>query len=266
MTVRSLVSALGSGLGVAVPIAILRFGDVFDWPTFFFVWPSSVGLTVPHVWDSERAANIFLATVILLNGSLYAAVVFFVTRHRASESWRSSKWLGRAIVISIFVSVVAITGVIAVFGRPVFYQIPSQYRGWIVLEYANPSCPRLTSRGINQVLEISSNGHFCTSSPVPLPDRFRRAMYAYSSNHLTERLFPCGTASADVCVRAVRPASTSEFPQRVMFVGTPQEFREAQRTQKARSTNAAERRPSNEPLERPGADRRGDDNQGWAGR
>jgi len=180
VTTRSLVTVVGAALGLAVPLALLRFAGALDVPVVFLVWPSSVALMVPHVWDSERAADIFFAAVILLNAGLYGTVAFLLST-RGCEAWTSRRLLGRAIVVSTAASVVVITGVMAVLGRPVFYRFPSEYRGWAVFEYANPSCPPLTSRGITQVFEVSASGRFCTSSPLPIRDGLRRAMYAYPS-------------------------------------------------------------------------------------
>jgi hypothetical protein len=231
----------------------------------FLLWPSSVALMVPHVWDSERAAGIFFGTIVALNSMLYAAVGFMLSRTRARVSTNKS-WLRVATIVSAWASIVVITATTAVLGRPVFYRFPSEYRGWIVLEYANPSCSTLTSRGINQVVQIPSSGHFCTSSPLPMPDGLRRAMYEYTSNGVTRHLFPCHPPSMDLCVRVIASSSISEFPQRVMFVATPQEFREDHRTQDPLPLNAAKRRPSNEPLERSGTNPSADGIPSSAGR
>ncbi|PYU05793.1 MAG: hypothetical protein DMG33_09965 [Acidobacteria bacterium] len=47
--------------------------------------------------------------------------------------------------------------------RPVQVELPKGYRGWVVINYEDPSCPHLGRRGLFLVISISSSGHACTS-------------------------------------------------------------------------------------------------------
>src|SRR5438445_5309840 len=195
------MSLAASALGVLVPLVLLRFEADLESPLVFAVWPSSVAVRIPHIWPSERETAIFFAIVILLNAILSAVASFLGIRCLARPLTTTGSWSGGVILLLGWSSLIAVIATVAMLGRPIFYKFPSDYRGWVVVEYANPSCPPLTSiRGINQVVEVPPSGRLCTSSPKPIPDAWRGAMYAYVSEGAWKRLFPCDLAGTDVCV------------------------------------------------------------------
>src|SRR5207249_218479 len=52
--------------------------------------------------------------------------------------------------IVIVICCVALLGVLLyrVFGRPMRYEVPGGFKGWLVVRYEDPSCPPLGKRGI----------------------------------------------------------------------------------------------------------------------
>lgn len=55
-------------------------------------------------------------------------------------------------------------GVHQVFGRPMRYQFPPGFKGWIVLKYEDPSCPQLLRQGVFYVVNVPASGRVCTST------------------------------------------------------------------------------------------------------
>jgi hypothetical protein len=51
-----------------------------------------------------------------------------------------------------------------VFGRPMRYQFPSGFKGWVVIKYEDPSCPQLLEQGVFYVVRVPESGRVCTST------------------------------------------------------------------------------------------------------
>jgi Family of unknown function (DUF6843) len=69
--------------------------------------------------------------------------------------------------------------VLGFFNRPVTYVLPADYRGWVLIQYKDPSCPALQTYQFNLIITIPSSGCACTSSPSPPGMRRRRYEYVY---------------------------------------------------------------------------------------
>ncbi len=65
-------------------------------------------------------------------------------------------WFGLALAIG--------WGVHHVFGRPMRYEFPAGFKGWVVVKYGDPSCPPLSGQGIFKVVRVPASGRVCTSS------------------------------------------------------------------------------------------------------
>jgi hypothetical protein len=50
---------------------------------------------------------------------------------------------------------------------PTRYELPPGYRGWVVVQFDDPNCPAMRSKGIYQVISISASGRGCTSNRPP---------------------------------------------------------------------------------------------------
>jgi hypothetical protein len=216
-----MLSVFAASLGILSPLILLRLGWIESVFTFF-AWPSSIALRVPHVWPSETSAAMFFAVVVLLNGVVYWMVAFVGTRNQRK---RVSRSLAGSTIVVVCSVLALLTGTVAVLGRPIFYEFAPEYHGWAIIEYANPSCSPLTSRGINQIVQFPSSGRICTSSPRPLPDTFRYAMYAYVDKSGSKRLSPCQRDSSEICVgRTLKSSQRGDYPTRAVFVGTQRDF------------------------------------------
>jgi len=220
LTIRSVFSVVAAGLGVLLPLILLRFGAM-ESLLVFLLWPSSIALRVPHIWPSEHSAATFFGVVLIFNGILYAAVGFFAAR-------KMTKVVSRPASVSTLITVCTVLLLVigtAVLGRPILYRFAPGYQGVAIVEYANPSCSPLTSRGISQIVHFPENGRVCTSSPKPLEDTFRYVMYTYTVDGAQRLLSRCDRHSSEVCVgRIVQSKQDSEYPTRAIFIGTQQEF------------------------------------------
>jgi hypothetical protein len=67
--------------------------------------------------------------------------------------------------------------------RPVLYEIPGGFRGWVTISYRTPGCAPLHSEGLWVVVQIPSSGHACTASGTGFPAfHLVRYVYVYPGN------------------------------------------------------------------------------------
>jgi hypothetical protein len=71
---------------------------------------------------------------------------------------------------------------------PNWLEIPNGYRGYLVVEFSNPSCPLLERRGEYEVIRFGEDGRACASDRYEdqegiATDRF---FYFHPDGHLTE--------------------------------------------------------------------------------
>jgi hypothetical protein len=113
--------------------------------------------------------------------------------------------------------------------RRVIWQLPPDYRGWVVLEYGVPSCPPLPVRGEYQVVRVDASGRACTSDP--------RMSKPGPLDYQYEYVYPDGTRAPAALrinqspgVWDVGGYSTcgSRVTDEDFFVGTEQEFQQSQ--------------------------------------
>jgi hypothetical protein len=62
--------------------------------------------------------------------------------------------------------------------RSLIFELPNGYRGWVTLQFEEPSCPPLQKRGLSLVIPVSTIGRACTSSPNPWGE-WRRWHFVY---------------------------------------------------------------------------------------
>jgi len=128
------------------------------------------------------------------------------------------------VVGALFVCVAALVTVIAFtqgLGRPIRYEFAPGFTGWVMIEYENPSCPPLQSKGFYIVIPISPNGRACTSSSVPRGWRYLRHEYV-SPEGKRSIITHNGSESENlVWGGSVAPAqATVRFPRKTFFIGT----------------------------------------------
>jgi Family of unknown function (DUF6843) len=105
-------------------------------------------------------------------------------------------------------------------GRPVRYEIPAGYLGWVVVRYEVPTCTPLKREGVYVVVPISKSGTGCTSDAVLRGWRYTR--YDYVLRDGARIRIPTGRGTREP---AVLPVSySSEKAREVLFVGTQRQF------------------------------------------
>lgn len=110
-------------------------------------------------------------------------------------------------------------------GWPLRYELAAGYRGWVVIQYEDPACPPLQSKGIYLVIPIPPSGHACTSSPMPKGWRYTR--YEYMSPDGTRRAIPWSGWNPDreIWAQSWAPVQRGvSFPRKSFFVGTNAEL------------------------------------------
>lgn len=100
-------------------------------------------------------------------------------------------------------------------GRPELYEFSPSFHGWFVVEYGNPNCLALTTRGIFRVIRIPSSGRTCTSSPPITGWQYTR--YAYVSSDGVRQQIPGDAVAWGYYVQ--------ERKTEVLFLGKEQEMR-----------------------------------------
>lgn len=80
------------------------------------------------------------------------------------------------IVVTAVIILIALNGGV---GRPVLYEFPAGYHGWILIRYEVPDCPALQTRGLYLVIAVPDSGRLCTSSTFPYGWRYAKSEYVH---------------------------------------------------------------------------------------
>jgi hypothetical protein len=218
--------------GTLIPFILITFQEVSLYfnPNYIgsgqlwlFMWPSSIMLMALHgsqfwSWDTVLIYAISIFVNVLLYafiGSIVAAVWFLFAR-RPLPAFRIFLLSGIALVIGF-----ALTGM----GRPVRYELPEGYQGWVVIEYYNPDCAPIESKGIFLVITVPPSGRVCTSSPLP-DDAWRLYLYEHLMSDSTRRRIPSFNNKARAIWGGnylVFQTKEEGFPQYGFFVGGEKE-------------------------------------------
>lgn len=115
------------------------------------------------------------------------------------------------------------------------FEIPSGYRGWVVVERANPKCPPAVLTLTSVVLKVDPSGHGCTSTPLPKGPQHMRFWELDSQGHKRElRLgYPGNGGQIWDYSSGGMTSSDESFPAREaieFFVGTEVEFQSGKET------------------------------------
>ena len=107
-------------------------------------------------------------------------------------------------------------------GRPMLYEIPGGFKGWIAIRFNDPTCPPLQRRGIWSVVEISPSGRACTSTKHDNRWVYYRFEYIYPGGNRKELALRSGNDPAgEIQVRLV--TFLSEYQWEELFVGTKED-------------------------------------------
>jgi hypothetical protein len=183
--------------GALIPFVLITANEVLTYfnPNYIgsgqlqlFLWPSSFMLMALHgadfwSWSTLLIYSLSIAINFLLYafvGSVVAAVWSSITK-RPLPALRIILWSGVALAIGS-----VLTGV----GRPIRYELPDGYKGWVVIEYYNSACPPLESKGIFHVVKVPSSGRVCMSGLLQDEDSWRLPLYEYVRSDGTRRRIP----------------------------------------------------------------------------
>ena len=115
------------------------------------------------------------------------------------------------------------------------FEIPSGYRGWVVVERANPNCPPALITFASVVLKVDPSGHGCASTPLPKGPQHMRFWELDLQGHKRElRLGYPGNGGQIWDYSSGGTSSSDEtLPSREaieFFVGTEVEFQSSKET------------------------------------
>jgi hypothetical protein len=122
------------------------------------------------------------------------------------------------VVIVILATVLVLLGEI---GRPLQYELPASYRGWVAIRYEDPSCAGLSTHGIRVVVAIDQSGRGCYSNPAP--QGWRQVRYEYVSDDGTRASIPVTGWGGGGEIWGGSYAASSKTVK--FFVGSEVEFR-----------------------------------------
>ena len=104
--------------------------------------------------------------------------------------------------------------------RPILWRFPQGYRGWVVVEFRNSSCPPLAEEGMYMVIPVSASGRACTSTPILEGWRYVRYEYTYANGERKMLRADGWNKSSFIWPLAVNREKREEF----VFVGTQDEL------------------------------------------
>ncbi len=139
---------------------------------------------------------------------------------------RLKVWFGVILLIFLIILTLLVIGIVrGELGRPVRYELPAGYKGWVLIEYQNPACHSLEVKGIYLVIPIPHSGRTCTSSPAPQGWRYERYEYVTPNGKRTTIPFHPLFGENQIWASSYAPAQeTVRFPRERFFVGTRDEL------------------------------------------
>lgn len=115
-------------------------------------------------------------------------------------------------------------------GFVLLWEIPSDYTGWVFVQWATPDCPALDVQGIIARIPINTAGCGCTSSPYPAGWRYNIYEHVHDDGS-SDRLFPTAYGGGGAIWAPAYTPSRPGFPftKSMFFVGTEQELQQSWR-------------------------------------
>jgi len=95
--------------------------------------------------------------------------------------------------------------------RPIRYELPPGYKGWVVVQFEDLSCPPPRTSGIYVEISISSSGRGCSPSPASKGWTYYRPEYVHSDGRRVRAPF-----------RAI--SHNEEKKRDLIFIGTDEEL------------------------------------------
>jgi len=244
-----IVPLIGLLLEIFVGYGKSQYGFLWDWYRKLHpLFPSGILLmstagaegTVGAyvIFTVAAAANMLiyalLSVPLWLVGRGAAGAVGILTRHvrgsgrngpDAEMQPKRSKWVPGAFLglptLVILASSMWLDHDVGV-GRPVRFELPVGYRGWVEVEYGNPQCSRLTSRGLFLIVSVPKSGRSCTSNALGAYFAIRRYEFVGVDGQRTAILVEPPLDQPGIRNEGANADRREEY----FFVGTQQEWME----------------------------------------
>jgi hypothetical protein len=73
----------------------------------------------------------------------------------------------KLLLASLGVFLVVVLAAAFALGRPIEWIFPGAEAGWVMVQFNNPSCPPLQTKGVFWVVDVPEQKSTCTSTPLP---------------------------------------------------------------------------------------------------
>jgi hypothetical protein len=103
---------------------------------------------------------------------------------------RSSKLIVGFVLLFVFC-----WSLYRVFGRPMRYEFPEGFKGWLTIRFSDPTCPPLDSQGAFLIVSVPASGQVCTSTPHSDRWVYYRFEYLHSDGSRTSIPLRSGSTS-----------------------------------------------------------------------
>jgi hypothetical protein len=141
---------------------------------------------------------------------------------RGALAFFTASIISWAVLSGRWLMIAASLSVLSVFWhRPIKYEIPQHFHGWVLLTFEKPSCKPFDSDGIFLVIRTDSAGRACTSDPNPDGWRFTRYAYIDKDGRLT-------TITSEILAGSTFDRQDQHpYPGEVFFVGSQEQLKGA---------------------------------------
>ncbi len=145
-----------------------------------------------------------------------------MSRHPNATAARALAMVAGVVLLSlvglILFNLLFVQGV----GRPVVWELPAGYQGWVVVRYLDATCPPLPVRGIFLVVSVPPSGRVCMAS-TGLLDVWRGHSYVYLHPDGTRTPIPGTPSPGEVGIRD--KTADHDAQEERFFVGTEVQLR-----------------------------------------
>lgn len=204
--------------------------------------------SLPPVWKSIESIIRHLAASPL-DGNVLCRPDPVFPYHKISERNAQMKQIllyGALVIVGVPV-LYLVVGIFvwpfieAAINPPELFEIQSEYRGWVIIQYGVELCPPLERRGRTLVHKVPLSGCLCTSNPSQEEWHDERFEYVNASGIRT-RLFTTDFSGPDTFIwdegtATINPPHGKSFSQKDFFVGSKQD-REARTTSGANAPSS----------------------------
>ena len=108
---------------------------------------------------------------------------------------------------------------------PIRYELPSGYRGWVVLQTESPNCPPMRWMRLYRSVQLDNTGYGCTSSKYPNGWHWERLVYVERGGRQVE--IPIDGSRNDVQILA--GSFSDQTKKAKFFVGTEDDLQHSWR-------------------------------------